>query len=473
MIAGRAGALRSTSLEPPFVGRDRELRLVKELYHASADERRAQLVSVVGVAGIGKSRLSWEFEKYQDGLADEVWWHRGRCLSYGEGVAYWALAEMVRMRCGIAEDEEPASALRQARRHAWRARHRSGGAQPGRAAARPPPRPRGGRLRRPGEPVLGLARPVRAAGRGRSGRARLRGHAVGRRRPRRLRRLPARLVAEPSDLRPLACPAGARREAPDLGRRQARGHFALPRAAAEPGDGGAAHRARSRPAGGAAQPDPRSRRGRAALCRRDSADAARPRPPRAGRDRFPPDRSDRDVGGARDAARARRRAPRRSERRGAAARAGRLRDRKDVHGAGPRRGDRARRRRARAAARVARSQGGALDPGRPALTGARSVRVPPGHRQARRLRDALEARSEGQAPRGCSVPGHRLGRGGGRDRRGRRCALPRRLPRRAGGGRRTTRSRPRRARCWCARPNGPLRWGRPPRRSARTSVESS
>jgi class 3 adenylate cyclase/tetratricopeptide (TPR) repeat protein len=111
VIAGRAGALRSTSLEPPFVGRDRELRLVKELYHASADERRAQLVSVVGVAGIGKSRLSWEFEKYQDGLADEVWWHRGRCLSYGEGVAYWALAEMVRMRCRIAEDEEPASAL--------------------------------------------------------------------------------------------------------------------------------------------------------------------------------------------------------------------------------------------------------------------------------------------------------------------------------------------------------------------------
>ena len=42
---------------------------------------------------------SWEFEKYIDGLADDRLWHRGRCLSYGEGVAYWALAEMVRMRC--------------------------------------------------------------------------------------------------------------------------------------------------------------------------------------------------------------------------------------------------------------------------------------------------------------------------------------------------------------------------------------
>ena len=110
VIAGRAGALRSSSLEPPFVGRDRELRLIKELFHATADERRAQLVSVVGVAGVGKSRISWEFEKYQDGLAEEGWWHRGRCLSYGEGVAYWALAEMVRMRCGITEDEEVASA---------------------------------------------------------------------------------------------------------------------------------------------------------------------------------------------------------------------------------------------------------------------------------------------------------------------------------------------------------------------------
>ena len=56
---------------------------------------------------MGKSRLGWEFEKYVDGLAAEVWWHRGRCLSYGEGVAFWALAEIVRQRLGIAE-EDPA-----------------------------------------------------------------------------------------------------------------------------------------------------------------------------------------------------------------------------------------------------------------------------------------------------------------------------------------------------------------------------
>jgi predicted ATPase/class 3 adenylate cyclase len=104
------GAARSSGLEPPFVGRDRELRLVKELYHATAEDRRSHLVSVVGIGGIGKSRLSWEFEKYVDGLAGNVWWHSGRCLAYGEGVAFWALADMVRGRAGIVEDEETASA---------------------------------------------------------------------------------------------------------------------------------------------------------------------------------------------------------------------------------------------------------------------------------------------------------------------------------------------------------------------------
>jgi tetratricopeptide (TPR) repeat protein len=45
-----------------------------------------------------------------DGLEEEVWWHRGRCLAYGEGVAFWALAEMIRMRAGISEGEEPVAA---------------------------------------------------------------------------------------------------------------------------------------------------------------------------------------------------------------------------------------------------------------------------------------------------------------------------------------------------------------------------
>ncbi len=110
VVAGIRGALRSTGLEPPFVGRDRELRLVKELLAAVVEEQRAHLLSVTGVAGIGKSRLAWELFKYVDGLTEGIWWHRGRCLSYGEGVTYWALAEMVRMRAGIEEGDDPATA---------------------------------------------------------------------------------------------------------------------------------------------------------------------------------------------------------------------------------------------------------------------------------------------------------------------------------------------------------------------------
>jgi class 3 adenylate cyclase/tetratricopeptide (TPR) repeat protein len=110
VVSGLRGSLKSEGLEAPFVGRDRELRQIKDLFHSSATERKAHLISVTGIAGIGKSRLAWEFYKYFDGIAETVYWHRGRCLPYGEGVTYWALADMVRMRCRISEDEGPATA---------------------------------------------------------------------------------------------------------------------------------------------------------------------------------------------------------------------------------------------------------------------------------------------------------------------------------------------------------------------------
>ena len=105
VVAAIAGSQRSGVLEAPFVGRDHELRLVKELFHASSERRSARLVLVSGVAGVGKSRLAWEFFKYVDGLAGEVLWHTGRCLSYGEGVSYFALSEMVRARLQIGEED--------------------------------------------------------------------------------------------------------------------------------------------------------------------------------------------------------------------------------------------------------------------------------------------------------------------------------------------------------------------------------
>ena len=116
VVAARGGALRPTGLEPPFVGRTRELRLLKEFLHATREEGNARLLSIVGLAGVGKSRLSWEFFKYVDGLTETIWWHRGRCLAYDEGVAYWALNEMVRMRAGIIENEPAETAREKLRR---------------------------------------------------------------------------------------------------------------------------------------------------------------------------------------------------------------------------------------------------------------------------------------------------------------------------------------------------------------------
>ncbi|HET8776038.1 MAG TPA: AAA family ATPase, partial [Candidatus Limnocylindria bacterium] len=105
----RGGVGRSEGLEPPFVGRDSELQLIKDFYHATARERGPRLVSVMGQAGIGKSRLAWEFLKYIDGVTEAVYWHQGRSPAYGEGISFWALGEMVRMRIGVGEGADEAS----------------------------------------------------------------------------------------------------------------------------------------------------------------------------------------------------------------------------------------------------------------------------------------------------------------------------------------------------------------------------
>ena len=83
------------------------------------ERRAARLVAISGEAGVGKSRLRREFSNYIDGLADTVLWHSGRCLSYGEGVAYWALAEMVRQRLGIPEDAAARGRQRRSSPPAW------------------------------------------------------------------------------------------------------------------------------------------------------------------------------------------------------------------------------------------------------------------------------------------------------------------------------------------------------------------
>ncbi len=109
VVSERGGRNRSEGLEAPFVGRDEEFRLLKDLFHATERERRARLISVLGPAGIGKTRLAWELEKYLDGLLGTVLWHAGRCPAYGDGIAFWALGEMVRARARLAESDDEAT----------------------------------------------------------------------------------------------------------------------------------------------------------------------------------------------------------------------------------------------------------------------------------------------------------------------------------------------------------------------------
>jgi class 3 adenylate cyclase/tetratricopeptide (TPR) repeat protein len=110
VVARVGGARRGAGPEAPLVGRDAvRQRLVAE-FEATLSGQGARLVTLIGEAGIGKSRLAWELEKHADGIQKRVLWHTGRSLSYGDGVAFWALAEMVRMRAGIEEQEDPQTA---------------------------------------------------------------------------------------------------------------------------------------------------------------------------------------------------------------------------------------------------------------------------------------------------------------------------------------------------------------------------
>jgi class 3 adenylate cyclase len=109
VVSEIGGRNRKETLEAPFVGRDEELRQIKDLFHATQREGRPRLVSLIGPGGIGKSRLAWEFLKYVDGVTDQTWWHAGRSPAYGDGITFWALGEMVRGRAGLLETDDEAT----------------------------------------------------------------------------------------------------------------------------------------------------------------------------------------------------------------------------------------------------------------------------------------------------------------------------------------------------------------------------
>jgi class 3 adenylate cyclase/tetratricopeptide (TPR) repeat protein len=95
----------AVSTRVPLVGRQRELDQLVDAFERVRQERSAQLVTLVGVPGIGKSRLVAELLAHVEALPDFVFWRHGRSLPYGEGVAFWALGEMVKAQAGIVEND--------------------------------------------------------------------------------------------------------------------------------------------------------------------------------------------------------------------------------------------------------------------------------------------------------------------------------------------------------------------------------
>jgi class 3 adenylate cyclase/tetratricopeptide (TPR) repeat protein len=89
----------------PLVGRTRELGVIVDAFERAKSEREPQLVTLVGVPGIGKSRLVGAFFSHLEGSPDLVWWRQGRALPYGDGVSFWAVAEMVKAQAGIQEND--------------------------------------------------------------------------------------------------------------------------------------------------------------------------------------------------------------------------------------------------------------------------------------------------------------------------------------------------------------------------------
>jgi len=103
--AGIAGHERH--LDSPMVGRGKELEMLERALERAVSERTAHLFTLMGPAGVGKSRLVHEFLNSSIGSAEVV---RGRCLSYGEGITFFPLADVVHQAAGISEADPPAVA---------------------------------------------------------------------------------------------------------------------------------------------------------------------------------------------------------------------------------------------------------------------------------------------------------------------------------------------------------------------------
>ncbi len=102
----RTGADRATDFSSAFVGRRGELKRLDALLGEVIRRRHTRMALVTGEPGIGKSRLLAEFYRQLDQRPVEVTWRQGRCLPYGEGIAFWPLGEIVKAQAGILETDD-------------------------------------------------------------------------------------------------------------------------------------------------------------------------------------------------------------------------------------------------------------------------------------------------------------------------------------------------------------------------------
>jgi class 3 adenylate cyclase/tetratricopeptide (TPR) repeat protein len=99
-------------LDSPMVGRKRERSLLADAFNRAVDERTCSLFTVLGSAGVGKSRLVGEF---LDEVAGRARILHGRCLPYGEGITYWPLRDVISAAAGITDDDSPDAAVERLR----------------------------------------------------------------------------------------------------------------------------------------------------------------------------------------------------------------------------------------------------------------------------------------------------------------------------------------------------------------------
>ncbi|MGK5112283.1 ATP-binding protein [Geodermatophilus sp. CPCC 205506] len=94
---------------PPFVGREREKALLQAALSGVVQNRSAQLVTILGEPGVGKTRLVAELFDTVNAMPGRVTWRQGRCLPYGDGITFWALGEIVKAQAGILSTDDPVS----------------------------------------------------------------------------------------------------------------------------------------------------------------------------------------------------------------------------------------------------------------------------------------------------------------------------------------------------------------------------